>query len=82
MKTTDVYHVVPLLEKILKLDSGELEQLTPDQDLRTLGLNSLSAVELIVELENELDITMEDDDLVLEHLSTLQGIERLLSKYA
>ncbi|APB69873.1 acyl carrier protein [Paenibacillus jamilae] len=82
MKTTDVYHVVPLLEKILKLDSGELEQLTPDQDLRTLGLNSLSAVELIVELENELDITMEDDDLVLEHLSTLQGIERLLGKYA
>ncbi|WP_339200800.1 acyl carrier protein [Paenibacillus sp. FSL P2-0322] len=79
---TDVYHVVPLLEKILKLDSGELEQLTPDQDLRTLGLNSLSAVELIVELENELDITMEDDDLVLEHLSTLQGIERLLGKYA
>ncbi|MBJ8191586.1 acyl carrier protein, partial [Bacillus cereus] len=74
--------VVPLLEKILKLAPGELEQLTPDQDLRTLGLNSLSAVELIVELENELDITMEDDDLVLEHLSTLQGIERLLGKYA
>ncbi|WP_090738387.1 acyl carrier protein [Paenibacillus sp. Mc5Re-14] len=79
---TDVYHAVPLLEKVLKLAPGELEQLTPDQDLRTLGLNSLSAVELIVELENELDITMEDDDLVLEHLSTLQGIERLLGKYA
>ncbi|MDQ0495448.1 acyl carrier protein [Paenibacillus brasilensis] len=79
---TDVYHVVPLLEKVLKLAPGELEQLAPDQDLRALGLNSLSAVELIVELENELDITMEDDDLVLEHLSTLQGIERLLGKYA
>lgn len=25
---TDVYHVVPLLEKILKLAPGELEQLT------------------------------------------------------
>lgn len=79
---TDVYHIVPLLEKVLKLAPGKLEQLAPDQDLRTLGLNSLSAVELIVELENELDITMEDDDLVLEHLSTLQGIERLLDKYA
>ncbi|MBE0343380.1 acyl carrier protein, partial [Paenibacillus sp. 28ISP30-2] len=46
---TDVYHVVPLLEKVLKLTPGELEQLTPEQDLRTLGLNSLSAVDLIVE---------------------------------
>lgn len=78
---TEVNHVIHLLEKVLKRAEGELEQIPKDQDLRELGLNSLSAVELIVELESELDITIDDDDLLLGHLSTIMSIERLLSKY-
>lgn len=74
--------VVPLLEKVLKLPAGELDGLEADRDLRSLGLNSLSAVELIVELENELNIMIDDDNLVLDKLSTLEGIGQLLGRYA
>ncbi|MDP4095718.1 acyl carrier protein [Paenibacillus sp. P96] len=81
METT-VNLVVPVLEKVLKLPMGELDGLEPDRDLRSFGLNSLSALELIVELENELDIMIDDDDLVLDQLSTLEGIGQMLDRYA
>ncbi|MEK3789396.1 acyl carrier protein [Paenibacillus sp. FSL K6-1230] len=78
---TGVSIVLPLLERVLKLSEGELAGMEADRDLRSLGLNSLSAIELIVELENELNIVIDDDDLLLDKLSTLSEIEQLLSKY-
>ncbi|WP_028590181.1 acyl carrier protein [Paenibacillus massiliensis] len=78
---TGVSIVLPLLERVLKLSEGELAGMEADRDLRSLGLNSLSAIELIVELENELNIVIDDDDLLLDKLSTLSEIEELLGKY-
>ncbi|MFB5678574.1 acyl carrier protein [Paenibacillus terreus] len=78
---TGVSIVLPLLERVLKLPAGELAGMEADRDLRSLGLNSLSAVELIVELENELNIIIDDDDLLLDNLSTLNEIEQLLGRY-
>lgn len=78
---TGVSIVLPLLERVLKLPEGELAGMEADRDLRSLGLNSLSAIELIVELENELNIVIDDDDLLLDKLSTLSEIEELLGKY-
>lgn len=78
---TGVSIVLPLLERVLKLSEGELAGMEADRDLRSLGLNSLSAIELIVELENELNIVIDDDDLLLDKLSTLSEIEQLLGKY-
>ncbi|MDN4616890.1 acyl carrier protein [Paenibacillus sp. PsM32] len=73
--------VVPLLAQVLKMALGDLENLQPDDDLREYGLNSLSAVELIVELENHLNIMIDDDNLLLEELSTLRRIENILAQY-
>lgn len=78
---TGVNILLPLLERVLKLPDGELDGMEADRDLRSLGLNSLSAVELIVELENELNIMIDDDDLLLDNLSTLKDIEQLLGRY-
>jgi len=73
--------VVPLLAQVLKMAPADLDNLQPDDDLREYGLNSLSAVELIVELENHLNIMIDDDNLLLEELSTLRRIENMLAHY-
>lgn len=43
---------------------------TPDVDLFQIGLNSLNAVELLVELETHFQIKFEDDQLSLKDFET------------
>ena len=58
-----------------KLDVSAL-----DQDLRVLGLNSISFIKLIIAIENEFNIEMEDEYLELENFTTLQHLKDSLRK--
>ncbi|MCM3133485.1 phosphopantetheine-binding protein [Paenibacillus polysaccharolyticus] len=63
------YQVVEMFSE-QKLDVSAL-----DQDLRVLGLNSISFIKLIIALENEFNIEMEDEYLELENFTTLQHLK-------
>jgi len=47
----------------------------PDEDLH---LDSLSMLRLIAFFESELDVTVEDDQLVVDNFVTLRALNRLL----
>ncbi|MCD1257612.1 acyl carrier protein [Paenibacillus athensensis] len=66
---------------VLQLDSAAVETLTPDTDLRGLGLSSISAMELVVALENEYGFIVEEDDLLLDSVNTLEKLEKLAVKH-
>jgi acyl carrier protein len=63
----------------IKQDS--LQELKNDDDLRNVGLNSVTAIELVVKLEDEFNITISDDDLIIDNVSTIDKIIQLLNKY-
>ncbi|PJN52292.1 hypothetical protein PAEAM_46970 [Paenibacillus sp. GM1FR] len=68
------YQVVEMFSE-QKLDVGAL-----DEDLRVLGLNSISFIKLIIALENEFNIEMDDEYLELENFTTLQHLKDSLRK--
>jgi acyl carrier protein len=70
-----------ILSGVTEIKQECIEGLKPGDDLRDIGLNSLTSVELIVKLEEEFNITVEDDDLLLESVSTIEKIISLLDKY-
>ena len=52
---------------------GEAEEVTANQKLVDLGLDSICLSEMIMELEERLDVTIDDDDLdKLETFGELQ----------
>ncbi|MNV97230.1 D-alanine--poly(phosphoribitol) ligase subunit 2 [Paenibacillus jilunlii] len=63
-------NITAIVGRLLRLS----EAVDPDTDLALLGLDSMSAVGLVVELEAVFDIAFEDDELLLKHFDTIRKI--------
>ncbi|WP_135550730.1 acyl carrier protein [Paenibacillus cymbidii] len=52
-----------------------------DRSLEELGLDSIATIKLIVRIEEELNISFDDKDLLIENLNTLNKICEKVQKY-
>ncbi len=73
--------ILSLLEMALRLDKGALDSVSETADLREIGLDSITSIELIVLLENEFDISVDDEDLLIDNFNTVPKIKSLVQKY-
>ncbi|WDF52839.1 acyl carrier protein [Paenibacillus sp. KACC 21273] len=51
-----------------------------DQDLSHIGLDSFSFVKLIVIIENHYSIEIDDDSLIMENISTIESLVRIIEE--
>lgn len=70
-----------IVVRVLKLSGDDEEQLNSDTDLMELGLDSMTCVEVVVNLEEEFGIMVEEEDLLVENMSTIRKLEELIEKY-
>lgn len=73
--------ILSLLEMALRLDKGALDSVSETADLREIGLDSITSIELIVLLENEFDISVDDEDLLIDNFNTVPKVKSLVQKY-
>ncbi|MEV5027390.1 acyl carrier protein [Paenibacillus sp. LPE1-1-1.1] len=70
----------PSVSDFVKAKIGELLEIKDavgmDLDLRLLGMDSLKTITLIVTIENEFDLTFDDEELMLDNLETIDKIVR------
>lgn len=71
-----------ILSQVGEINKDEIETLTGDSDLRNIGIDSLTSIELVVKLEESFDISIGDDDLSVDNVSTINAIIELIKKYA
>lgn len=76
-----VEKIYKIIEDVLKLTAEEIEKVTEDTDLIEVGMDSLNAIEVVVNIENEFDIQVEDEDLLLSNISTVRLLQELVNKY-
>lgn len=70
-----------IVGRVLELSEEEAGDLDRDADLMELGLDSMTCVEVVVNLEDEFGITVEEEDLLVENMSTIARLEELVEKY-
>ncbi len=70
-----------IVAAVLELSEDEAKNLGSDTDLLELGLDSMTCVEVVVNLEEEFGITVEEEDLLVENMSTITRLEELVKKY-
>lgn len=70
-----------IVARVLELSEEQAEDLDRDTDLMELGLDSMTCVEVVVNLEDEFGITVEEEDLLVENMSTIARLEELVEKY-
>ncbi|MCL6590406.1 MAG: acyl carrier protein [Firmicutes bacterium] len=73
--------IINILAQILNIDIEKLNQVGDSDDLSQYSLNSLKAVKLMVRLEEELDVEIDDDDLFLKNVDTIEKIRLFTRKY-
>lgn len=75
-----VEKIKDILVEVLK-DKADIEKITGDTNLIELGLNSLNAIEMVVYLEDTFGIEINDEDLMLDNLSSIKMICNLIKHY-
>lgn len=70
-----------LVAGVLELSEDVAERLDRDTDLTELGLDSMTCVEVVVNLEDEFGIVVEEEDLLVENMSTIARLKELVEKY-
>lgn len=73
--------IIEIIVEVLKLSEENQKRISGDCDLTTIGLDSLNAIEVVVNLEAEFDIMVDDDDLSLDNLATIELLEQIVEKY-
>lgn len=72
--------IIEILVNVLKLE-GDSQMIGEDDDLIEIGLNSLNAIEIVVNLENEFDVQVDDDDLLIDNLASVKLLRELIERY-
>lgn len=73
--------IIAMIRTVLGIDDNMSNEEIEKSDLLVLGIDSISAIQLIIMLESELSIEFEDTDLNLSTVKTVDSIMTTLSKY-
>ena len=68
--------VVDIIEEVINI-----ELIDYSQDLFSLGLDSLGVLKLVTLIEDKLKIEIDDNDLTIENMSSVNAVLKLVNKY-
>jgi len=70
-----------IIEIIANISEVEADDITPDDELRMIGINSLEIVELLVQLEEHFDILFDIFELNIETLTDVRSVIDITNNY-
>lgn len=77
MSTTE--EIKEIIVQVLEVESDR--NIDSEESLKKIGLNSITLVNIVLEMEKKFGIEILDEDLVGTNFRTIADIERLLKKY-
>ncbi len=73
--------VIRIIAGVLSKDEGELLEFDESADLREIGLDSITSIDVIVSMESEFNIAVDDEDLLIDNFNTIEKLIKLIEKY-
>ena len=70
-----------VIQEVLGLDQEAADNIKYDQALYDFGLDSIKAIELVVLIENKFDISVDDEELSIDNMESIDKIANLIRKY-
>lgn len=68
-----------IIKKVVEL-SKSVEEIGNDDDLTELGMNSITAIELVVEVEEKYNFEFNDEDLLVDNFKTINRLVSYIEK--
>lgn len=76
-----VQKLIEIVATFLELSEDVKDTIKEDTDLMELGLDSMTCVEMVVNLEDEFGITVDEEDLLVENMASISALVQLVEKY-
>ncbi|MCL2261931.1 MAG: acyl carrier protein [Defluviitaleaceae bacterium] len=73
--------IFEIIAETLKVDIELIENMDEDEDFTIHGMNSISAIRIIVKLEETYDFELNDEDLLIDRFNTPKKIFAMLDSY-
>ena len=73
--------VVKIISEVLMLDNNAVNSLSGERNLIDIGLDSIKAIEIIVCIEEKFEITVNEEDLLIDKIDNINKIIGLIKKY-
>lgn len=64
---------------VLKIEPEIIKELSPDETLNRIGVDSVNFIEIVISIEEEFNIAFEDDELLLQNLNTINKLKSIIS---
>jgi len=66
--------IAQIIAEVLRIAPDTVQQLTMDESLHNIGMDSMNCVEIILLLEAEYGIEFGDEELMIDNLNTLSKL--------
>ena len=73
--------LMEIVSSVLSTENMSLENVGEHTDLRNFYLSSITAMSLVVAVEDRYGIIVSEDDLSIENVNTIHKLKQLILKY-
>ncbi len=72
--------IIKCIALVLKIAIENVKEISGDQSLQTIGMDSLTCVDIIVNIEQEFGFCLEDDLLLMEYIDTINKLTKIVAQ--
>lgn len=65
---------------VLSLDPESINNMSEDQTLNSMGMDSLNSIDVVLSLEDEFGISFTEDELLLQNLNTINKLKQIIEQ--
>ena len=71
--------IADIVAMVFRRSPEQVQQLGGDEPLATIGLDSISCMDIVVQLEELFNVTFEDEELLLDNLNSMNKLHGLVA---
>ncbi len=75
-----VERIEKIILNILRIEPERIREISGDETLNRIGVDSVNFIEIVIGLEDEFNITFEDDELLLQNLNTINKLKNVITQ--
>jgi acyl carrier protein len=72
--------IVQCIALILKAEPEDVKSMSKDQNLSTVGMDSLNSIDIVLGIEENFGISFTDEELLLQNLNTINKLKQIVEQ--
>jgi acyl carrier protein len=72
--------IAEIVAAVLRIEPQQVLQLSGDDSLSSIGMDSLNCMDIVVNIEEEFSISFNDEELLLDNLNSINKLTNIVAQ--